>query len=105
MARQSPGARTRPDRRRAGQRRGAGRALAGVAYLHNATSREAVAPLYDMPADRHGRLFTGADRGDFLDFLRSRLDGSVHGAPYADVLLGSKAAPSKQLLAVRCSNA
>jgi hypothetical protein len=75
-------------------------AVAGVAYLHNAVSREAVADLFDVRPDAHGQLFTGSDRGTFHDFLRSRLDPSVPGAPYADELLRSAAAPSRQLLAV-----
>ncbi len=75
-------------------------ALAGAAYLHNATQQTAVADLYDYPQDAYGRLFTGARRGEFLDFLRDRLDPLVPGAPYADLLLSSAVAPSKQLLAV-----
>ncbi len=74
--------------------------LAGAAYLHNATQQTAVADLYDYPQDAYGRLFTGARRGEFLDFLRDRLDPHVPGAPYADLLLSSAVAPSKQLLAV-----
>src|SRR5664279_6580441 len=75
-------------------------ALAGAAYLHNATQPAAVIDLYDYPQDTYGRLFTGARRGDFLDFLVNRLDPAVCGAPYADLLLASAIAPSKQLLAV-----
>lgn len=76
--------------------------LAGAAYLHNATEL-AVADLYAMPSsppDRVQRLFTGQRRGDFLEFLRERFVPGVPGAPYADALLASKIAPSKQLLAV-----
>jgi uncharacterized protein len=45
-------------------------------------------------------LFTGDRKGDFLDFLRSRLSPDVPGAAYADTLLNSAARPSRQLLAV-----
>lgn len=75
-------------------------AVAGVAYLHNAASREAVADLFDLRPDSHGQLFTAADRGSLHEFLRSRLDPDVPGAPYADELLRSAVAPSRQLLAV-----
>jgi uncharacterized protein len=75
-------------------------AVAGVAYLHNATRATAVADLFTYPQDHHGRLFTGADRGAFADFLRDRLSPDIEGGPYADLLLSSAVAPSKQLLAV-----
>jgi hypothetical protein len=75
-------------------------AIAGAAYLHNATSDESVRDLYDYPQDQRGRLFTGARRGEFVEFLRERLDPGVPGAPYADRLVSSAVAPSKQLLAV-----
>ncbi len=71
-------------------------AVAGVAYLHNATER-AVAPLRRLAESDHGRLFTG-DRRD--DFLRSRLAADMPGAAYADAFLSSAARPSRQLLAV-----
>ena len=74
--------------------------VAGAAYLHNATSREAVADLFHFRPDMHGQLFIGADRARFHEFLRSRLDPEVPGAPYADELLHSAVAPSRQLLAV-----
>jgi hypothetical protein len=73
--------------------------VAGAAYLHNATER-AVAPLRKLPEAAHGRLFTGDRKGDFLDFLRSRLATDVAGASYADTILNSGARPSRQLLAV-----
>lgn len=76
--------------------------LAGVAYLHNATDL-GVADLLAMRQprqDRVQRMFTGQRRSDFVDFLRSRFEPGVAGAPYADTLLGSKIAPSKQLMAV-----
>lgn len=73
-------------------------AIAGAAYLHNA--REfGVSSLRALAEDEHGRLFTGDRRGDFLDFLRSRLSPSP-GVQAADLLLASKVAPSRQLLQV-----
>ena len=75
-------------------------AVAGAAYLHNATSENAIRDLYDYPQDQRGRLFIGAGRDEFTTFLRERLDPSVPGAPYADQLINSAVAPSKQLLAV-----
>lgn len=73
--------------------------VAGVAYLHNATER-GVAPLRQYPDSKRAQLFTGERRAEFLGFLRSRLSDDVPGAPYADRLLSSRAAPSRQLLAV-----
>ncbi|GAB2638830.1 DNA/RNA helicase domain-containing protein [Kribbella swartbergensis] len=75
-------------------------ALAGAAYLHNAVSEAEVRDLYDYPQDARGRLFTGARRGEFIEFLQDRLDPRAPGAPYADQLITSAVAPSKQLLAV-----
>jgi uncharacterized protein len=74
--------------------------VVGAAYLHNATDEAAVRALGDFPQDRQGRLFTGAGRDAWLEFLREHLDGAVEGAPYADILLQSASAPSRQLLAV-----
>jgi hypothetical protein len=74
--------------------------MAGVAYLHNATEPERVAELSEYPMDTLGRLFTGATRGAFLDFLRRRLSADVPGGPFADALINSKVAPSIQLLKV-----
>ncbi len=45
-------------------------------------------------------MFTGERRAEFLDFLRSQFASDVPSAPYADVFLSSRAAPSRQLLAV-----
>lgn len=76
--------------------------LAGTAYLHNATNA-GIADLRDMTRpdqERPARLFSGQDRGDFLDYLRSRFAAGVSGAPYADQLLDSRIAPSKHLLAL-----
>lgn len=75
-------------------------ALAGVAYLHNATATAAVSDLRDLPEDTHGRLFTGTDRAAFQQFLRTRLSPDEPGGPHADALLRSKVAPSRQLLKV-----
>lgn len=69
----------------------------GVAYLHNATA--GVDVLRRRPPDPYSRLFTGQQRGEFLTYLQSRLD-SAPGVAAADLLLGSAAAPSRQLLAV-----
>ena len=73
--------------------------IAGAAYLHNAGA-DVQQALGGYPQSSRGRLFTGADRGAFLNFLRSRLDGGASGAPYADQLLHSGVAPSRQLLKV-----
>ncbi len=73
--------------------------IAGAAYLHNA-GIDVRHTLGGYPQSSTGRLFTGADRGDFLDFLRSRLEPVTSGAPYADQLLRSAIAPSRQLLKV-----
>lgn len=73
--------------------------LAGAAYLHNA-GHDARSALSRYPQTSQSRVFTGSDRGEFLDFLTSRLDGSTSGAPAADLLLRSKVKPSKQLLSV-----
>ena len=74
-------------------------ALAGAAYLHNATD-SGVEDLYRIPGDRLGSVFTGQGRGEFQAFLKSRFAPGVSGAAYADQLLSSRIAPSRQLLAV-----
>ncbi|WP_232838667.1 DUF2075 domain-containing protein [Streptomyces geranii] len=74
------------------------RSLAGVAFLHNATEF-GVAGLRAVTEDTHGRMYTGEQRGAFLDFLRSRL-AAKPGAEAADVLLGGRIRPSKQLMSV-----
>jgi uncharacterized protein len=74
-------------------------AVSGAAYLHNATEM-GVAPLRRLAESPQARLFTGERRAEFLDFLRSCLAQDVPGAPYADMFLGSRAAPSRQLLSV-----
>jgi hypothetical protein len=73
--------------------------VSGVAYLHNATDHS-VAPLRQLTESPDARMFTGQRRGEFLDFLRSRLSSGVPGARYADQFEGFRAAPSRQLLAV-----
>jgi uncharacterized protein len=73
--------------------------VAGAAYLHNATEM-GVSPLRRLAESHDGRLFTGERRAEFMDYLRSRLAPGVPGAPYADDFLSSRAAPSRQLLAV-----
>jgi len=73
--------------------------LAGVVYLHNATD-DGVADLFRLPGDRLGRVCTGQRRSEFQGFLRSRFAEGQSGASYADALLSSRIAPSKQLLAV-----
>jgi hypothetical protein len=74
-------------------------ALSGVAYLHNATER-GVASLRHQADTEQARLFTGERRSEFTAFLQARLAAGISGSGYADLLLGSPAAPSKQLLAV-----
>ena len=74
--------------------------VSGAAYLHNCLDEEDVTDLSDYPQDAYGRLFTGAGRASWLEHLRTLFDPAVAGAPYADLLLGSAAAPSQQLLAV-----
>ncbi|MGA5554615.1 DNA/RNA helicase domain-containing protein [Streptomyces lavendulocolor] len=73
-------------------------AVAGVAYLHNATEF-GVGSLRTVPETLHGRMYTGEERGAFIDFLRSRL-APKPGAEAADVLLQGKVRPSKQLMSV-----
>ncbi len=70
--------------------------IRGVAYLHNATDAT-VAPLFELPGDDQGRMFTGSRRADFVSFLQG-LFTEASGNDAADLLLGSRIAPSKQLL-------
>ncbi|WP_445026644.1 DNA/RNA helicase domain-containing protein [Streptomyces sp. SAS_270] len=72
--------------------------IAGVAYLHNATEFGAVG-LYEVEQSERGRLFTAERRGEFLEYLRSKLSPEP-GASAADELLAAKVQPSKQLIAV-----
>ncbi|WP_084127315.1 DUF2075 domain-containing protein [Demequina sp. NBRC 110054] len=73
-------------------------ALVGVAYLHNADDA-GVADLWAVAPSEEGRMFTGQRRGEFVDFLKSRL-APHSGAGAADEFLASAVAPSKQLLKV-----
>ncbi|WP_323095738.1 DUF2075 domain-containing protein [Intrasporangium sp. YIM S08009] len=72
--------------------------LAGVAYLHNATD-QGVADLRRRATTKQSALFTGQDRGAFVEYLRSLLAPGESGAEAADRLLRSRISPSKQLLA------
>lgn len=72
--------------------------LAGVAFLHNATEFQ-IAGLRGVEENQFGRLYTGEQRGAFLDFLRSQL-AAKPGAQTADVLLDAKVRPSQQLMSV-----
>ena len=72
--------------------------VTGVAYLHNADDRS-VHELLTSESLAEAPLFTASRRGEWLDFLRSRLDGTP-GVGSADILLGSAVAPSRQLLTV-----
>ncbi|MFD5590714.1 DNA/RNA helicase domain-containing protein [Streptomyces griseorubiginosus] len=74
------------------------KSLAGVAFLHNATEF-GIAGLRGVKEDQQGRLYTGEQRGAFLDYLRSRL-AAKPGAQAADLLLSGKVRPSKQLMSV-----
>jgi hypothetical protein len=56
--------------------------------------------LFRIPGDQLGSVFTGQRRAEFQAFLRSRFAEGQSGAPYADVLLSSRIAPSRQLLAL-----
>lgn len=72
--------------------------VSGAAYLHNATEF-GLNGLFEAEQDAYGQLFIGARRGEFIDFLRTKL-GSDSGATAADELLAGKVGPSKQLMAV-----
>ncbi|MCX5143832.1 DUF2075 domain-containing protein [Streptomyces sp. NBC_00338] len=72
--------------------------ITGAAYLHNATEF-GVRGLFEAEQDAYGQLFIGARRGEFIDYLRTRL-GKEPGASAADELLAGKIGPSRQLMAV-----
>ncbi|WP_328286517.1 DUF2075 domain-containing protein [Rhodococcus sp. JS3073] len=74
-------------------------ALAGIAYLHNATDPGAVADLRAFPLSTTARLYTAADRGDMVEFLKTRLSATA-GHTAGDTLIRSAVAPSQQLLKV-----
>ncbi|PID53274.1 MAG: ATP-binding protein [Micrococcales bacterium] len=73
-------------------------AVAGAAYLHNATDL-GVADLLERPGNALSRLFTGQRRSEFRRYLASYF-APQSGADPADLLEGSRVAPSKQLMAV-----
>ncbi|MFD4525313.1 DNA/RNA helicase domain-containing protein [Streptomyces sp. NPDC058470] len=72
--------------------------ISGVAYLHNATEF-GVSGLYEVEQNVRGRMFTAERRGEFLDYLHSKL-APEPGAAAADALLAGKVQPSRQLMAV-----
>lgn len=72
--------------------------MRGAAYLHNAREVD-VASLRLRPESENSRLFTGEQRGQWLDYLAGRLAPEA-GAEAADILLGSAVAPSRQLMKV-----
>ncbi|MFD9082015.1 DNA/RNA helicase domain-containing protein [Streptomyces erythrochromogenes] len=72
--------------------------VTGVAFLHNATEF-GVAGLREVEEDHRGRMFTGDQRGAFLDYLRSRL-AAKPGAAAADDLLQARVRPARQLMSV-----
>ena len=72
--------------------------ICGVAFLHNA-SEFGVSGLYELEQSERGRLFTGERRGEFLDYLRTKL-APASGAQAADQLQAGKVGPSRQLMAV-----
>jgi DUF2075 family protein len=74
-------------------------ALAGMAYLHNAVNVAEVSDLLGIPVSTNGRLFTGAGKGEMVDFLKSRL-AARSGHASGDILMHSAVAPSTQLLKV-----
>ncbi|TQN32586.1 hypothetical protein FHX37_2562 [Haloactinospora alba] len=75
-----------------------GTSVRGVAYLHNAVDND-VRDLHSLPGDDNGQLFTHQQRGEFLDFLRSRLS-TKSGARAADRLVGGHWRPSRPLMSV-----
>lgn len=72
--------------------------VSGAAYLHNATEF-GVSGLYEVEPSEYGRLFTADRRGEFIEFLRSKLAAESGGAA-ADELRNGKIGPSRQLMAV-----
>jgi len=73
--------------------------VAAIAYLHNATEH-GIRDLREMAPTDLVRMFTGERKQDLHTFLRQRLDPEVSGTHAADLLLGMRAGPSRQLLAV-----
>ncbi|MGD6746132.1 DNA/RNA helicase domain-containing protein [Streptomyces sp. BH106] len=72
--------------------------ICGAAFLHNA-SQFGVGGLFEADQNEAGQLFIGERRGEFMEFLRSKLS-PASGAQAADELLNAKVGPSKQLMAV-----
>lgn len=70
----------------------------GVAYLHNAQD-DGVRELLVGPFDPGVRIFTGQRRGALVDYLQEYF-AATSGHEAADPLLGSRIAPSKQLMAL-----
>jgi hypothetical protein len=75
-------------------------ALAGMAYLHNASDPSTVSDLRAYPVSTTSRLFTAADQADMVAFLQSRLSPSIRSGAAADTLMRTAVAPSQQLLKV-----
>lgn len=73
--------------------------LHGVAYLHNATDF-GVGDLLASTELEQAPMFTGDRRGQFIAYLQSLLAKDASGAEAADRLIGSRTAPSKQLMSV-----
>jgi adenosyl cobinamide kinase/adenosyl cobinamide phosphate guanylyltransferase len=74
-------------------------AIHGVAYLHNA-ERRFVEPLFQLPPDQFGRLFTGGqptERGEFIAYLKTQLAPAA-GASAGTRLLDSDVRPRRTLL-------
>ncbi|MGP3986803.1 DNA/RNA helicase domain-containing protein [Streptomyces sp. 3N207] len=78
---------------------GHGHRVSGAAYLHNATEF-GVSGLRTIEVDDQGQLFTEERRGEFLDYLRSKLSNKAPGAPMGDAFLSGEQVPSKQLMSV-----
>lgn len=75
-----------------------GEAIRGAAYLHNATE-DSVRDLRLAESGARAPVFTGQRRSDFHAWLRTRLAPDP-GVRAADDLLGSRIAPSRQLMSV-----
>ncbi|WP_030519249.1 DUF2075 domain-containing protein [Nocardia rhamnosiphila] len=74
-------------------------ALHGVAYLHNAL-RKSVEPLFHLPPDNLGRLFTGGhpnERNEFIHYLKTQFT-SASGHPAGVHLLNSETRRRRTLL-------
>lgn len=72
--------------------------ISGVAYLHNAR-RPDVAGIRTLPETHLGRFFTSDQRGQWIDYLKSRL-APTGGSSAADELAQSRIAPSRKLMDV-----